>query len=209
MFNPKKSGTENIVYSLAKSSGDKKRALVLVEKEYTKQGYIDAGKHLPEDDAYSRTVFVAKAGDKVVGTVCIINDSKAGLPMDDMYKKELDKLRFEGKKIFEVGRLATDRDFLKETGGLAILFSLFRLVFHYAIYQKIDYMCITVNPKHDLFYRSLSFKNIGPERPCPAVNNAPALPRALDIKKIRSQGSKNYLMKRVFLDSPPDYKIFE
>jgi hypothetical protein len=136
--------------------------------------------------------------------------------MDEIYSEELNKLRLQNKKIVEVGRLATNSDFLlkdvefkKKYNRLALVSSLFKLVFHYCIYKDFDNICISINPKHNIFYKLISFKDIGGLKAYPSVNNAPALAKTLDIKELRNEKIKNSLLSKLFWNNPPDYKIFE
>jgi len=207
---------ENLTYCLAKSQKEKKEALFLVEKEYIKQDYIDPKNSdcKLEISKFSAT-FVAKLNGKVAGTVSIVFDSESGLPMDDIYKDELEKFRNSNKKIVEVCRLATDNDFLKNSGvfdkkrnSLSLLISLFKLVFHYSIYKNIDYICISINPKHDLFYKSLGFEDIGGLKYYPSVNNAPALAKAIRIDELKTKNKKS-LIGNLLWKNPPEYKMFK
>ena len=207
---------ENIAYFLSKLDSATKEALSLVEKEYIKQGYLN-----PKNSNCKIAVlpgsatFIAKINDKIVGTVSVIFDSPSGLPMDEIYKKEVDKLRLKNKKIVEVGRLAVAREFLSKKSGfsekynnLSLVSSLFKLVFHYCIYKNIDNICISINPKHNLFYKSICFEDIGGLKFYPSVNNAPALAKTFDINKIKNKKIKNYfLLKKIFIDNPPNYKL--
>ena len=44
----------------------------------------------------------------VIGTICPIEDSPLGLPMDDAYKPELDAMRRKGLRLAEASMLAID-----------------------------------------------------------------------------------------------------
>lgn len=201
---------ENIIYILSETDSDRKEADALVRKEYIRQGYINSDSpNSKKEQLNSEVVFVAKYGNKVIGTVSIFFNSDNGLPMDEIYKDELDVLRRKKKKIVEVGRLATDSSFSsKKYNKLFVVSSLFKLVFHYCIYKNIDNICISVNPKHNLFYKSIMFEDIGALKYYPAVNNAPALAKTLNISNLKGGKTKNFLLNKLFWDNPPDYKIF-
>jgi len=210
-----------IVYSLVKTKKELKEAANLVCREYVKAGYIDISdlnskkkilfyNHLP-----SSTIFTAKLHNKIIGTVSVIADSKLGLPMDEIYKKELDKLRNQNKKIAEISQLAADKEtFLKKCNSegqikqMFLFLPLFKLVFHYSIYKKFNNLCIAVNPKHSSFYKYLLFKDIGKLKHYPSVNNAPALAKTLYLDELETRKIKNYIFNNI-IDNAPDYKIFE
>jgi hypothetical protein len=205
---------KDIIYSLSKTNNDFIAVASLVKKEYIKQGYINFGEEISAPK--KSVVFIAKYNKKIIGTVCVAIDSGDGLPMDEIYKEEVDKLRSQNKKIVEVCRLATDSDFLtkdlnfkKKYNSLFLVSSLFKLVFHYCLYKNFDNICIAINPKHELFYKSLFFNDMGSLKYYPSVNNAPAVAKTLEINKFKNKNIKNYLLNKLFFDNPPDYKIFE
>ena len=208
---------KDIVYALSKTKSSAKESAFLVQKEYIKQGYINPDNIENKIKIFKNSAtFIAKYKNRVVGTVSVFFDSDLGLPMDEIYNKELNKLRSQNKKIAEVGHLAIDNDFLSKEPGfkekynnLFLVSSLFKLVFHYCIYENIDNICISINPKHNLFYKSILFKDIGGLKFYPSVNNAPALAKTLDISKLKNKKIKNYLLNKLFWNNPPDYKIFE
>ena len=207
---------KDITYVLSKTKSSIKEAAFLVKKEYIRQGYISPNSIKSQIKiSKNSATFIAKYENRVVGTVSVFFDSDLGLPMDEIYNKELNKLRAQNKKIAEVGRLAIDSDFLSKEPGFKekynspfLVSSLFKLVFHYCIYKDFDNICISINPKHNLFYKSILFKDIGGLKFYPSVNNAPALAKTLDISKLKNKKTKNYLLNKLFLDNPPDYKIF-
>ena len=201
---------KDVDYIICNTDKDKKDALLLIKKEYSKQGYINS--FVPKIDMPKNSVtFLAKHVNRIIGTISVTIDSNSGLPIDEIYKKEIDKLRAQNRKIVEVGRFATDREFLSKEkyNNLLLVMSLFKLVFHYCIYRNIDNICISINPKHNLFYKSMFFSDIGGLKSCPTVNNAPAIAKTLDINKLKNKKTKNYLLDKLFWSNPPCYKIFE
>lgn len=200
---------DKLSFLRAYSQNDIKEAFQLVEKKYLEQNYISPdsnfSKEIPECYlAKDSAVFTAKAGDAILGTVSVIMDSSFGLPMDDIFRKELEEFRNAGKKIVEIGRLAVEKN-----KDISLLFSLFKLVFHYCVCKKADYLCITVNPKHSSFYNYFQFEDKGFVEKYGAVNNAPAALKVLDLGKIQEKRAKNVLLNKIFFDNPPDYGIFE
>ncbi len=182
---------EEVIYLQAESESDKKEALNLLYKEYLNQGYIHEGEPPIGKEFYVCNVIVAKIQGKVVGTISIIEDSKFGLPMDKIYKEEIDVLRGNSKKIAEVGRLAIEKDLFKgilhsKAKTMLILWSLFKQVLYYSKQKNLDFICIAINPKHGLFYKSLGFEDIGKEKSYPLVNNAPALAKVIDLHKVKN-----------------------
>ena len=94
-----------------------RQAFSLVHDSYLRNGYLSTPKPhgmlfgihalLPET-----VVFVAKSNLTVISTISEISDTELfGLPMDELYREELDGLRSRGRKIVELSALVTPTDF--------------------------------------------------------------------------------------------------
>ena len=104
--------------------------------------------------------------------------------------------------------LASDTEFFQ--GGISMMlnakklffiFNLFKIIFDYAReLAKLDYMCITINPKHNLTYEYILFKDLGGLKTYDTVNNAPAIAKYLDLKSSKEECRK--------LDKPGLYQMF-
>jgi hypothetical protein len=159
---------------LATSEDRRKSASMLIEKMYSWRGYdADA---LGRDP--NKITLVAYLEDKVVGTLTLGLDSPQGMVVDELYKREADILRAEGRRPCDITRLAVDQD-IKSKSVLAALFHL-SFIYGRSIHRATDFL-IEVNPRHVLFYeRMLGFEPFGEERTCPRVN-APAVLLRLDL----------------------------
>lgn len=169
-----KGGRQEFKVRLATTDDRRKSASLLIEKMYSWRGYeTDA---LGQDP--NKITLVAYQDDKVVGTLTLGLDSPQGMVVDELYKREADILRAEGRNPCDITRLAVDQD-IKSKGVLAALFHL-SFIYGHNIHQATDFL-IEVNPRHVLFYeRMLGFKPFGEERICPRVN-APAVLLRLDL----------------------------
>ena len=159
---------------LATTEDRRKSASLLIEKMYSWRGY--------EADALSqdpnKITLVAYQDDKVVGTLTLGLDSPDGMVVDQLYKREADQLRTEGRVPCDITRLAVDQD-IKSKSVLAALFHL-SFIYGHNIHRATDFL-IEVNPRHVLFYqRMLGFEPFGEEKICPRVN-APAVLLRLDL----------------------------
>jgi len=74
----------------------------IVKKEYGKAGYSF------REDRFKKVVFYSSRDGGMVSTVSLIVDSPKGLPLDEIYKREVEKYRRNGKKVAEVVKLATE-----------------------------------------------------------------------------------------------------
>lgn len=184
----------------AESEEERISAHSLVLKEYARSGYISeevasSGVFgvLPSDillQSSSGTTLVVFHDSNIIGTVSLVFDSPKGFPMDCLYHEELERLRQDGRCLAEVVQLATDQkyiDTLQGVGGnLSLLLTLFRGVLRLGEEHGVDGFCITVNPKHDLFYTELGFGSIGEEKLYEALGGAPTLPKVLFYREILS-----------------------
>ena len=170
---PKQSKNKEIIYRIARTKEELEQAFSLVYKEYASRGYIP--KHYKSklrlslyNALPSTATFVAKQGRKVVATVTLIPDSPIGIPMDKIYKKEVDSLRKKGRRVAEVSQLAIDsRLFPKgwfsmfNFAKLIFVFKLFKLVLDYGLeIEKLNDFCIAINPKHQHLYKFLGFEEL-------------------------------------------------
>jgi hypothetical protein len=132
----------------------------------------------------STRVFVARAADQVVGTVSVFQDSALGLPIDDLYRPELDLLRNEGRQLVEASHLATAPE--GRLIGIALVMRLFRVMLLYlAEFTGVDDLCLAVSPRHAAFYESfIECEVIGDVRFYETVG-VPAVAMRLDLQRVR------------------------
>ena len=133
------------------------------------------------------TTFEGKLGERVITTVTLFSDSPLRLPLDEIYKTDVDILRKQNYHLTEVGALASAPDF-RDHSSLIILY-LSRMLYHYAWrYLKSDYRIIIVHTKHQRFYKYiLLFEKIGEVKQYKAVNDQPTVLLQLDINKVPQQ----------------------
>lgn len=213
-----------IEYRVARSRDELAQAYRLVYEEYLKQGYIHENASqmrlslhnlLPET-----TTFIAKVDSTVIATATVIQDSPLGLPMDELYRDELQELRDQGRRLCEVSMLAHNSDLLSDTVPMMynakkmfLIFFLFKHVFDYVVKEEaMDYICITVNPKHAAIYESLLFKNLNGEvKYYKKVNGAPAVAKILNLATIEQELAiaKRQNIHRMFFVGQTDDRHFD
>lgn len=210
-----------IIYRVARTRQELEGAFSLVYKEYLRRGYIPRGyKSKLRISLYNAlpttTTFVAKHNKKVVAAVTLIPDSPLGLPMDKIYKEELDILRKDGCKIAEVSQLAIDTDLFGKGffsmfnfNKLMFIFKLFKVLFDYATdIDKLSDLCIAVNPKHQYLYKFLYFEQIGGLKYYGTVNRAPAIAFRLKLTGVEERVTKRGLYK-IFIADKFDSRSLE
>lgn len=180
-------GREDAGYRVlvASDRATRERAYALAQRMYRGCGYTDAeGERLcvsPFDaDPQTMTLLIEDMAGQDVATVTLTFDSAAGLPSDEIYHPELDVLRAQGRRLVEVTRLAMEESHAQSKTLLVCLFN-FIYVYAERVRGFTDFV-VEVNPRHVPFYRRLLlFETIGPERPCPRVQGAPAVLLRLDL----------------------------
>ena len=186
-------------FKVATEKEELEEAYALLYKAYLGKKFIDkkkSGLHLMRQHAHPLTVtLVGKINGKVVITASVFPDSELGLPMDSLYKKELDKLRKQGRFIAEVGSLASAPEVRRGSHHLPMMMN--NIVHRYAKDNMgADDLVITVNPLHEFVYKHvILFKRIGKVKPYQTVKGHLAVPMRLDLHTVESRHIKTYAKK--------------
>ncbi len=142
------------------------KAFKLIYDEYFQSGYVGAHRSRMSYTIWSllptTNIFVFKSYLDVVSTIAHILDTDLfGLPIDAVFKDKMDELRRQGRRIAEIGALATQRS----RRWSNVMMFLYRAAFHYARHAKVDDLVLMVNPKHVRFYSQvLMIEPFGEER---------------------------------------------
>lgn len=161
------------------------RAQRLVHRMYVQRGYASEQRseadQSPLTPGQNSITFLAEDEyGREAGTVTLAFDGPDGLPSEEIYGEELNELRARGRRLVEVTKLAIHDRYSKSKTLLVQLFN-FISIYSRRVRQDTDFV-VSVNPRHALFYkRLLVFEVAGPERPCPRVQNAPAVLLRLDL----------------------------
>jgi hypothetical protein len=178
---------------IAEARDEWAQSFALVYKEYLASGYI---KQHPSEMHFSvynllptTCVFIFRTYVTVISTLTQIFDSELfGLPMDALYRPELDALRTRGRKIAELSALATPL----ETRWCNLMVFLSKTMFEYSMMNNINDICIMVNPKHVNFYKTMFlFEDFGEERFYAGVG-APAVALRINMEHIEDRASEHY-----------------
>jgi hypothetical protein len=203
----------------AKTEAERLAAARLVAQLYAVEGYLDEknGNQNPNNDLQpfytfhhlleEAVVFVAETNGRIWGTLTIIFDSPAGLPLETLYEPEIAQLRKQKRKLCEFCSLAVDPRAGRD--GSALVLKLFKTAFAYA-YQAIGAtdICITLKPSHGAFYRRLRFEVFGPFRRDRRFGDAPTIAvrlrreqvedfRRLAVGQGRAYGISAYLSEQL------------
>lgn len=140
---------------MAESRADVRAALGLVHEVYAAKGKIkpNAAKlHVTKHNALPSTlIFIAKKGDRVVGTTSLVQDSPIGLPLDLMHRKSVDEMRAQNLSLCEAVSTVCDEEYR----GTGLIFYLYRAMLHTAARANFDRMLMSAQPKGMLIYEEL------------------------------------------------------
>jgi hypothetical protein len=156
-----------VTFSVAASANVRLDAARLVGKLYSAEGYlgeehVDGAPFLtPHHLLPEATVFIAREGKRVIGTLTVILDSAAGLPMESLYGEEVAQLRASGRRVCEICSLAIDPQ--RENGSSTLVLNLFKRAMTYLVHlTDVSDALITLKPSHAAFYgRRLNFVSMG------------------------------------------------
>lgn len=161
----------------AQTRQELEQSFALVYRVYQKKGFIVGYKKHPLlYNIYSllpqTAHIIAKSNQRVISNLTEIRDSREfGLPMDVIYKPELDSLRAQNRNIVELSALATPTEHRWQN----IFLYLVQVMYWHSIYSGVDDVCIAVNPRQKSYYMHMfPFEEFGPLRHHPRVN-APAV----------------------------------
>lgn len=210
------------IYRVARSRQELEGAFSLVYKEYLARGYIPKGyKSRLRVSLYnallSTTTFIAKQKNKVVAGVTLIPDSPLGVPMDKIYKEELDTLRKQGCRISEVSQLSIDSSLFGRSffsmfnfNKLIFIFRLFKVVLDYALeVDKLTDLCIAVNPKQQFLYKFIYFEQFGALKYYGSVNRAPAIALRLRLRGLDEKARSRMGLYKIFFGKKTDPQLLE
>lgn len=143
----------------------------LLTKRYAWRGY-DVQAVLANMRPTHEVTLVAACADEIHGTLTVRVDGQAPLLSETLYPAEIARLRAQGARLCEFGRLA----FEEQLNTLEILGPLFHLALTHA-YHLNDCTdgIVEINPRHSGFYQRLfGAEPLGEERICKRVS-APAV----------------------------------
>lgn len=182
---------------IAETPEEFEAAFRVLHDVYVQMGYMEPDcsglRMLPHHALPETHVFLARDERAVLGTASLVLDSSFGLPMDDLYRQDLEPLRAGNKKLAEVSSMAVREEYrrlvIDEEGRRRGLFWLLhQAVLYWAQKRKVDHLCVTVNPKHVRFYQYLYFfDRVGEVKPYGTVKGAPAVALHLDLDALPSK----------------------
>lgn len=190
---PQPDGQKLFKIRLADSDGRRKSASFLVKRRYAWRGYAAGGTAGVQPN---RITLSASDHDETIATISVGLDSVIGLFVDKLYRREVDRIRAQDRKVCEFTKLAIDGS-IRSKQVLAALFHIAYI--HARRVNGCTDLLVEVNPRHVIFYkRMLGFADCGAERLDPRVR-APAVLLRLDLgfaeRQIAAMGGRAALAR--------------
>jgi N-acyl amino acid synthase FeeM len=166
-------------FASARSEQQLDLARELVMRRYAWRGY-DAEWATSNDEPAGAVTFLAQSGARIDGTLTVRIDGQTDLLAEQLYPQEIERLRRNGARLCEFGRLAFDEGI----NTLEILGPLFHLGMAYARWgHACTDMVIEVNPRHAGFYQRVGKMTVlGNVKTCDRVA-APAVLLHLSLER--------------------------
>lgn len=174
-----KSNAEEYTIKIANTLEEREAVFKLAYQIYLKKGYITENENewlIQNYDTNQETIIliVQDRQKNIAGSITLVFDGHAILPAEKIYHHELKQLRASGKKMVELSRLIINPEYRNSKEILVLLFNYLAIISHHI--KKYNGIIIEVNPRHKAYYKTLlHFEEIGVEKPCPQVQNAPAV----------------------------------
>jgi hypothetical protein len=178
--------------------------------EYVYKVYIDEGYIKNRNSKFQLTIYNALPNTVTLyaedhignfnGTFTMVLDSDIGLPSYLQYKKEIDKLRCDNRRICEIISFGIDRT---QRGSVKILAGLFYCAYLIAwhVMEATDFIINVIPNQADFYCKNILFQKIGNTKKCPRTDGIPAVLLNLPISLTRKLRRK----KRLFPFSMVDY----
>jgi len=177
----------SVTFKIARTADERLEASRLVYQQYVAAELIGPNPYkvhlVPAHLNDATTVIIGEYGGRVICSVCLIGDSRDGLPMEAIYAQEIRQRRDAGLVLGEVSCLAISEVTAKSF--LPTLIGMTRLMAQHARHRDIDHLVIAAHPKHARFYeRFMGFQRFGILRRYPRFRNHPAVASCLDFETI-------------------------
>lgn len=165
---------KSLSVGLASNLQDRQQAYELIYQLYLDLDLIDAHPSqlwLSIFDGFQDTVtIIFKDNEEVVATGTVVLDSHLGLPLDDYFKEETDKIRVHGPKLAEFTSLGIKKSFRNTQLAYTLIHVL--LLFMNKVANCSDFI-FTAHKKHRTFYqRNLGCSQMGSPRPSKVKNSS-------------------------------------
>lgn len=181
---PTRSGS---VHACARGLAEVHKAWSIVYERYVEKNLIPKnpfGIHTVPQAAGQNACVIHQVNAGASGsTLTLMGDSAVKLPLDSVYPRALDSMRWQGRGLVEVGLLASNGVHGARRGART-LFDMMRWAAHYTLHIGLTDIIIGVHPNHTHFYkRCFGFACLAQPTNYPLVNNTPVVPMQLAVRE--------------------------
>lgn len=186
-----KQNQKDFIIKIANTLEERESVFRLAYEVYLKKGFIkpNYSEWLVQNYDAMKTTIILSVWDKnkkLAGSLTLIFDESMKLPAEKIYSNEIKELKMKGENLLEVSRLVVSQEFRNSKEILLLLFN-YLMIYSFHV-MKYTGMVIEVNPRHKEYYKSLlKFDEIGIEKACPSVENAPAVLLHLPLHRYQSE----------------------
>jgi len=183
--------TDGLIVKIANTLEEREAVFRLGYQVYLEKGYIKENYNewlVQNYDSCEETIiFIVQDQFKnIAGSVTLLFDKNSKLPVEKIYSEEIKELKKLNPKIAELSRLVISPNYRNSKSILVLLFNYLAIYLHRV--KEYDGLVVQVNPRHKIYYKALlSFDEIGREKPCPQVQNAPAVLLFLSTQKYKKE----------------------
>jgi len=161
-------------------------AFALVYESYVRSGLTQPNLHgvriIPHHLLPTTSTLIARLGSEVIGTMTLVRDSEMGVPLEAVYRRDVEAMRAQGIAFAEVSCLATRP--LSLVDYPYVFMRLLRLLAQHARHVGVERLLIAAHPRHvRLYERSMGYRRFGGETSYPSVGGAPAVAAYLDFSE--------------------------
>jgi len=163
-------------YKVASSLSEVLDAWCVVYRQYLAASLIGPNEFsiftFPEYLSNNTAVITGSKMNHTVCTVSAVLDGDHGLPLDSYYRKELNELRKQDKKLIEIGLLADAR----KTSSFANIVDLMAGIARFGVYSNHHDYVIGVHPRRiNFFKQTFGFEPIGEVKDYSKLKTAPVV----------------------------------
>lgn len=186
-----KTKPQEFTIKIANNLEEREAVFRLAYQIYLEKGYIKNNGNewmiQPYDSNPETVILIVQDKQKqIVGSLTLVFSATTKLPVEKIYSEEIAQLKCNSEKIVEISRLVIDPNYRNSKEILNLLFNY--LVIYSLHVKNYSSLVIQVNPRHASYYKTLlKFDEIGEEKACPSVQNAPAILLYLPIARYQTE----------------------
>lgn len=186
-----KAKPQEFTIKIANTLEEREAAFRLAYQIYLEKGYIKNNGNewmiQPYDNNPETVILIVLDSQKqVAGSLTLVFSETTKLPAEKIYLEEIAALKRKSEKMVEISRLVINPSYRNSKEVMNLLFNYLMIYSQYV--KNYTSLVIQVNPRHVCYYKTLlKFDEIGAQKACPSVQNAPAVLLHLPLARCHSE----------------------